>query len=196
MRLHNHFLYLFIFTCLGINQFSFASGTMNDDAVSSVKRVDASSVEQQQLISKAAGLLADYEISAKKLIRNLKNTTSTAEEISKQAKELLLLSEDVIASAQFRLPQCDKYLEKTLALKNNLQKMSHETLEKDYHHDGALPKAPSECYHTKDLFVHPATVIILTRDDPSLNNETKFSINAEITEVLGHTELVRKLIIY
>ena len=30
--------------------------------------------------------------------------------------------------------------------------------EKDYHHDGALPKAPPECYHVKDTFVHPATV--------------------------------------
>ena len=69
-------------------------------------------------------------------------------------------------------------------------------LEKDYHHDGALPKAPGECYHTKDLFVHPATVYVLVRDDPSLANKTKMSINAELTEVLAHTELVRQLVIY
>ncbi len=83
-----------------------------------------------------------------------------------------------------------------MVLKNSLKTISHESLEKDYHHDGALPKAPAECYHTKDLFIHPATVIVLTRDDPSLNDTTKSSINAEISEVLGHTELVRQLVIY
>ena len=106
------------------------------------------------------------------------------------------LSETVIQSAQFRLPQCNDYLTKTLALKEDLENISHETLEKDYHHDGALPEAPGECYHTKDLFVHPATVYVLVRDDPSLVKDTKISINSEITEVLAHTELVRQLVIY
>ena len=94
------------------------------------------------------------------------------------------------------MPQCDEYLAKTLMLKNNLQEISLENLEKDYHHDGALPKAPGECYHTKDLFVHPATVIVLTRDNPVLNEAIKSSIHDEITEVLAHTEIVRQLIIY
>ena len=109
---------------------------------------------------------------------------------------MLSLSEVVIESAQFRLPQCNEYLTKTLAIKTSLEEISHETLEKDYHHDGALPKAPGECYHTKDLFIHPATVYVLVRDDPSLQDTTKSSINAEITEVLAHTELVRRLVIY
>ena len=169
---------------------------MSEDKVSNVNRVDATNEKEQELLSKAAGLLADYEIAAKKLLTNLKNETSKAEEISDQAKELLLLSEEVINSTRFRLPQCDEYLTKTMVLKNSLKTISHESLEKDYHHDGALPKAPAECYHTKDLFIHPATVIILTRDDPSLNDTTKSSINAEISEVLGHTELVRQLVIY
>lgn len=194
MYLNKTFIYSIIFICLGLNQFIFASGTMNEDEVNNVKRVEATSDEEKQRLSKAAGLLANYEIAAKKLIHDLEN--SNTEKTRHQAKELLNLSEEVIASAKFRLPQCEEYLSKTLTLKEHLQTMSHETLEKDYHHDGALPKAPTECYHTKDLFVHPATVIILTRDDPSLSSVTKSSITAEITEVLGHTELVRQLIIY
>lgn len=67
-----------------------------------------------------------------------------------------------------------------MALKDSLSDISHENLEKNYHHDGALPKAPSECYHTKDLFVHPATVFVLTRDDPVVSSETKSSIKAGI----------------
>ncbi|MCH8262381.1 MAG: hypothetical protein IIA77_04945 [Proteobacteria bacterium] len=196
MSISKTFFYTSIFICLGLSQFGYTSSTMSEDKVSNVNRVDTTNEKEQELLSKAAGLLADYEIAAKKLLTTLKNETSKAEEISDQAKELLLLSEEVINSTRFRLPQCDEYLTKTMVLKNSLKTISHESLEKDYHHDGALPKAPAECYHTKDLFIHPATVIILTRDDPSLNDTTKSSINAEISEVLGHTELVRQLVIY
>ncbi len=196
MSISKTFFYISIFICLGLSQFGYTSSTMSEDKVSNVNRVDATNEKEQELLSKAAGLLADYEIAAKKLLTTLKNETSKAEEISDQAKELLLLSEEVINSTRFRLPQCDEYLTKTMVLKNSLKTISHESLEKDYHYDGALPKAPAECYHTKDLFIHPATVIILTRDDPSLNDTTKSSINAEISEVLGHTELVRQLVIY
>lgn len=196
MSISKTFFYISISMCLGLSQFGYASSTMSEDDVSNVNRVEATNEKEQQLLSKAAGLLADYEIAAKKLLTTLKNETSKAEEISDQAKELLLLSEEVINSTRFRLPQCDEYLTKTMVLKNSLKTISHESLEKDYHYDGALPKAPAECYHTKDLFIHPATVIILTRDDPSLNDTTKSSINAEISEVLGHTELVRQLVIY
>ncbi len=196
MYLSKTFLYCSLFTSLGFSQFAAASGPMDDVQISNVARTELINEEDKQRISKAAGLLADYEITAKKLISNLDVETSNASEISNQAEELLQLSEAVITNIKFRLPQCDEYLSKTLTLKNHIQTMSHETLEKDYHHDGALPKAPVECYHTKDLFVHPATVIILTRDDPSLKDVTKASIKAEISEVIGHTELVRQMVIY
>lgn len=177
-------------------QLAMASGTMSEKDISNVKKADVVSEDDKKRLSIAAGLLANYEIAAKKLIGDLDVETSTSESISNQAKELISLSEEVISSAQFRLPQCKEYLEKSLVLKKQLQKISHENLEKDYHHDGALPKAPTECYHTKDLFVHPATVIVLTRDDTTLNEKTKSSINSEITEVLAHIELVRQLVIY
>jgi hypothetical protein len=196
MSLKKTFLYASIFVGLGFSQLSSASGVMTAEDIGNVDRVAAKNEKEQQQLAKAAGLLANYEISANKLLVKLKNEDTTAAEISSKASELLLLSEEVIASASFRLPQCGEYLSKTLALKDSLATISNETLEKDYHHDGALPKAPAECYHTKDLFVHPASVIVLTRDDPSLNDATKSSINAEISEVLAHTEIVRQLVIY
>ena len=175
---------------------SFASGTMSTKDIDNVKKVDVNSEEDKKRLSVTAGLLAQYEFAAKKLIEEINSTQATVENTTTQATDLLRLSEDVISSAQFRLPQCKDYLEKTLVLKDQLNKISHERLEKDFHHDAALPKAPTECYHTKDLFVHPATVIVLTRDDPTLNDATRQSITSEITEVLGHTELVRQLVIY
>lgn len=173
-----------------------ASGTMHEDDIDKVNRIDAKTETDKQRLSIAAGLLADYEISARKLIANLDSETINSDSLNQQATKLLALSETVIDSAQFRLPQCKEYLTKSLALKRLLKTITHEALESDYHHDAALPKAPAECYHTKDLFVHPATVIVLTRDDPTLNETTRTSINNEIAEVLGHLELVRQLVIY
>ena len=193
------YLYYFLFMCLLMSQNLFASSggsSISKEEIKNVSKTDVTDKNHQEKLSKAAALLSDYEIEAKKLLDMLNEDKTSPKVIQNKAKELLNLSEIVIQSAQFRLPQCNDYLTKTLALKENLEKISHETLEKDYHHDGALPEAPGECYHTKDLFVHPATVYVLVRDDPSLIEDTKVSINAEITEVLAHTELVRQLVIY
>ena len=192
----NPLFFMAILSLVITGQTVYASATMTVDEIKNVNRVNVKSEEERQQLSITAGLLAYYEIAAKKLVANLENDAAKLNEINKQAKELLAISENIFDTARFRLPQCDVYLTKTLELKNSLQKISHDTLEKDYHLDGALPKAPGECYHTKDLFVHPATVLVLTRDDPSLSETTKTSINAEIIEVLAHTEYVRQLVIY
>ena len=187
------------FLCLLISQNTFSSdggASMSDKDINNVSKIDVVEKDDKERLSKAASLLTNYEIEAKKLLEMLKTKNINSKTIQNKAKDLLSLSEVVIESAQFRLPQCNEYLTKTLAIKTSLEEISHETLEKDYHHDGALPKAPGECYHTKDLFIHPATVYVLVRDDPSLQDATKSSINAEITEVLAHTELVRRLVIY
>ena len=187
------------FLCLLISQNTFSSdggASMSDKDINNVSKTDVVEKDDKERLSKAASLLTNYEIEAKKLLEMLKTKNINSKTIQNKAKDLLSLSEVVIESAQFRLPQCNEYLTKTLAIKTSLEEISHETLEKDYHHDGALPKAPGECYHTKDLFIHPATVYVLVRDDPSLQDATKSSINAEITEGLAHTELVRRLVIY
>lgn len=196
MRSNLSYIFSFMFIYLLINQNLYASGSMSDDEINNVSKTNVANKNDQERLSKAAALLSNYEIEAKKLLAMLDASELNSEVIQNKAKELLNLSETVIQSAQFRLPQCNDYLTKTLLLKRNLENISHDTLEKDYHHDGALPKASGECYHTKDLFVHPATVYVLVRDDPSLIDKTKSSINAEITEVLAHIELVRQLVIY
>ena len=194
--MRNLLLTILFFGSLGVIQFSQASGSMTIDATKGVSRTEITSDEEREKLSETAGLLANYEFTAKKLVDSLNDKAINAEKINSQANKLLSLSENVIDSARFRLPQCDEYLAKTLALKDSLKTISHDSLEKDYHHDGALPKAPGECYHTKDLFVHPATVIVLTRDDPKLSEQTKGTIQVEITEVLAHAEVVRQLVIY
>lgn len=140
-------------------------------------------------------LLAEYEITARKLLDRLQ-AGAARQEIDQRAGELLRAGEQLSEWARFRLAQCADYLEKTLALKTQLAKITKEAIERDYHHDGALPPAPPACYHVKDAFVHPATVLVLTRDEPALGDATRTAIAAEIREVLGHLEAVRQLIVY
>lgn len=184
-----------ILTFTFIYQPVIASSTMTFEELTGVKKTSIDSDEIRQQLQKSAVLLANYEIEAQKLVRMTENG-SDSETITAQTRQLLDLSEVVIDSARFRLPQCDEYLAKSIAVRDSLNNISHAQLEKDYHHDGALPSAPAECYHAKDLFIHPATVLVLTRDDPALSEETKTAIQREITEVLAHTELVRQLVLY
>ncbi len=195
MRLTCTILFIMLFHFSLINQFVIASSTMSDTQIKGVRRASIDNEDVRQQIQKSAVLLANYEILAKKLVRM---TASGADSVAirSRATELLELSETVIDSARFRLPQCDEYLRKATDLRDVLANISHARLETDYHHDGALPSAPAECYHAKDLFVHPATVLVLTRDDPALKDDTKTSITAEINEVLAHTEIVRQLVLY
>lgn len=167
-----------------------ASGTLSSEQVDAVSKADL----EAEKISLVAGYLAKYEIEAKKLINGLDK--ANLETLNYQSTDLLNLSKSVISSARFRLPQCDAYLNKTMDLAHSINSISLEALERDYHHDGLLPQAPAECYHTKDLFVHPATVLVHTRLNPSLNKHTKEAIEGEIAEVLTHLDLVRQLVVY
>lgn len=185
----------FLLSCL-VSQGGFASKKASGTNLENIERTSVDSAADRERLQLAAVLLANYEIEAGKLVDRLDSKDISGDNIKLDAEKLLSLSEEVIDSARFRLPQCDKYLAMTVTLKDQLQRISHETLEHDYHQDGALPKAPAECYHTKDLFVHPATVIVLTRDDPALTTETRENIKAEINEVLAHTEVVRQLVFY
>lgn len=190
-------LFLFVFSALiGLSTGLSASVPMNEHEVSNVNKVAVTSDQDRERLQETAGFLGYYEIEAKKMLNMLDESETNASVMQLQTEKLMTMSENVIESARFRLPQCEEYLSKSLMLKERLTSISHAELEKDYHLDGALPTAPGECYHTKDLFVHPATVIVLVRDDQSLNKQTRESIRAEISEVLTHMELVRQLVIY
>ena len=180
MKSKKSFVFSLLLICLIMNQISCGSS------------INVANKNDLEKISKATALLEEYAIEAKKLLAMLDESETNSKVIQDKANELLSVSEIILQGAQLKLPKCNDYLTKTLALKESLDNITKETLEKDYHQDDALPEASSECYHTKDLFVHPATVLVLVRDDPDLTSETRLSINAEITEVLAHTEQVRQ----
>ena len=190
----NFVRFIFILIAGLLSVCTYASGKMTESEMDNVEKkalTDADRKNQEQI----AVTLASYEFEATKLV-DLVEEQQTREPIDDQALRLMDLSEIVIDWAKFRLVQCEAYLNKSLELKDQLHEISHDSLESNYHQDGLLPKAPPECYHMKDMFIHPATVLVLTRDDPELNNETRTTIKAEIVEVLAHTEIVRQLVLY
>ena len=172
-----------------------SSSKLSDKDVQAVEKTAIDSDEEEKQRQAIAVMLAEYEIEGRKLLDGLDGNADRTG-IDRQAGALLSSGEKIMDWARFRLKQCDEYLGKALELKAKISDITLEVLEKDYHHDGALPKAPPECYHVKDTFVHPATVLVLTRDDPELGEDTITGIRAEILEVLGHTEVVRQLVIY
>ena len=174
----------------------YASSTkLSETDVQAVEKAEIDSDEEEKQRQAIAVMLAEYEIEGRKLLDGLDDHAGR-NEVDRQAGALLSAGEKIMDWARFRLAQCNEYLGKALELKTKISDITLEVLEKDYHHDGALPKAPPECYHVKDTFVHPATVLVLTRDDPALGEETITGIRAEILEVLGHTEVVRQLVVY
>ena len=172
-----------------------SSTKLSETQAQAVEKSAIDSYEEKKQRQAIAVMLAEYEIEGRKLLDGLDENTDR-DVVDHRASTLLSSGEKIMDWARFRLKQCDEYLEKSLELKEKITDITRETLERDYHHDGALPKAPAECYHIKDTFVHPATVLVLTRDDPALGEETITGIRAEIMEVLGHTEVVRQLIVY
>lgn len=176
--------------------FAHISAVMGDEAdVNAVEKAAIDSTGKQAQLAVIATLLTEYENEGRKLLAELEGRVDR-DAVDERATRLLSSGEKIMTWARFRLAQCDEYLEKSLELKAKLPTISRAVLERDYHHDGILPKAPAECYHVKDTFVHPATALLLTRDDPALGPATIKDIRAEMMEVLSHTEVVRQLIIY
>jgi hypothetical protein len=83
-------------------------------------------------------------------------------------------------------PACKEYLEAIAAVGGSLRDMPLADIETGYHNDGKLPTMPSaDCYHGKDLVVHPATVSAMAKLGLATDEERQ-SAKGEIVEVLGH----------
>lgn len=131
--------------------------------------------------------LAQYAEGLKAAISSIEKKEPPAK-IEKQVKPLYKLSQSIVANYAKRNTDCAEYLGKTLKAADSLPKMSIEQIEKDYHADGALPKAPAHCYHVKDLMVHPATVLILLK---SKDDEIYNKMHNELAELDVHLKLVQ-----
>ena len=113
-----------------------------------------------------------------------------AETILKLANELTQTGLSMLPGLVETYPDCKEYMDAIAAVGETLKDMPLEEIESGYHADGKLPKMPSaDCYHGKDLVVHPATVSALAKAGLS-SPESRQDAKKEIVEVLGHLTAV------
>lgn len=109
-------------------------------------------------------------------------------EVRRDAESLLALGVSLVPGFVERHPQCQAYLEAAIKVQGEWPRLDLASIERDYHHDGALPTPDNAgvCYHMKDLVVHPATVLVLlAQSQPDWPKA-----QAEIAEVIQHAEFV------
>jgi hypothetical protein len=138
--------------------------------------------------SPAAALLDQYGSEAADLASALAEGAET-DRLTSQAEGLVDRAAEIVPAFVGVHPHCAPYLEAALQVRERWPQLDHETMERDYHHDGALPKIENAgfCYHMKDLITHPASVLVLlSQDEPDL-----VQAKAEIDEVLAHMQVVR-----
>ena len=157
--------------------------------------VAAVSISLSALACESGNALSDYIAKAKMLHSNTQQAPSAqlAAQLEHQSLELVESSKKILAQVIQSKPQCADYLNQTLAAADSMLTMDLDVIERDYHQDGALPKAPSECYHAKDLLVHPATAVVLARGE-YFDKSALSSIEHEIQEVLAHAQVTEAVI--
>ncbi|MEC4088455.1 hypothetical protein [Pseudoalteromonas rubra] len=109
-----------------------------------------------------------------------------------RADDLIQQSDVVLDAFKLAYPQCRSYLDAVLRLRVSLAEMSLAALEQDYHGDGKLPELPDPvCYHSKDLVVHPATVLVMAKGGLA-GDDAYLEAELEMVEVMAHIEQVKQ----
>ena len=129
-----------------------------------------------------------YGKEARALIAGIDNK-ATSETIKSLGAALTQTGLAMIPFMTEKYPVCAPYFAALTKATKTFESLSLETIEKDYHQDGKLPKSPDgSCYHGKDLVVHPATVVIMAKAGITTEEQQKAASRNE--EVLAHLSAV------
>lgn len=140
------------------------------------------------LSDKAQQAMMAYEQDGQAFVQALDNGADAAS-LSQQAQTLL--DNAVLVTPEYiRLfPNCDAHLSAALEIRTKWKTLSPDEIESGYHAGEALPPEPtgSNCYHMKDVIVHPATALALLAQD----DIDRKQVRNEIAEVIAHAVAVR-----
>ena len=126
-----------------------------------------------------------YKLETESLVAAIDAGTDAAE-LLEMADQLTRTGMGMLPAMMESHPACQEYLTAIQAVGTTLRDLSIEDIEVGYHADGKLPKMPSpECYHGKDLVVHPATVAALAKAGLA-KPEDRERAKGELVEVLIH----------
>lgn len=137
-------------------------------------------------------MLAKYGNLAERATQDTKFSSFDA--ISKSSAKLVDLAKEILRAFSDNNPACKIYLDTVMSAADSMQQLSLKQIEADYHLDGKLPTLTNgDCYHAKDLLVHPATVVVMdkTLKDTYANRQ---KMTHEIEEVIQHLGLVKQAV--
>ena len=130
-------------------------------------------------------LISDYKKTAASLV-SLNKRNGDSSKIKTLALELIAKAKPIMKNHKTAHPQCGELLDTVMNKAAHMTNINLKAIEADYHDGKALPQSPDECYEAKELIVHPATVVILTKE--KLSKSSREKINDEIEEVLAHID--------
>jgi len=130
--------------------------------------------------------IALYKTKASELVLNIKAKKSFSH-IRTLGNELVALGGNVVAGFKVKDKDCSVYLEKVLEAQPKMMTLNLDEIENQYHEGTALPEIEKDlCITAKELIVHPATVVILSRleDGPKHREQ----MEEELKEVIHHVD--------
>ncbi|EQC51229.1 hypothetical protein [Bacteriovorax sp. DB6_IX] len=160
-------------------------------AVFSLVLVSCSSSHKEEAM-KLNKMVDGYDKEARSLITNNRDKKSN-ELLLKSAKSLISQAGPILLAYSKKYPQCEGFLKGVIDSADKMQALSLHQIEKQYHDGEALPKSDEVCFEAKELIVHPATVVIISKKK-RLKKGDRRQINDEISEVLGHLEMFKESI--
>lgn len=139
--------------------------------------------------AKSDDMLLKYGKVAESTVKEI--MTASFDDISKSSTELVDLAKGILLAFSEHHSACKVYLGAVMAAADSMQEITLEEIEADYHADGKLPALTSgDCYHAKDLLVHPATVVVMAKTLKDTKANRKHMAH-EIEEVIVHLSLVK-----
>ena len=144
-----------------------------------------------EISTKAMQTFSQYKENAINLVSLIEDKASDKDIIA-QSANLVNQSQTIISAFKEKFPQCEEYLTAVSAAAKIIPSLPLEAIETDYHADGKLPKLPdANCYHAKDLLVHPATVQAIASIGIT-TPEQREDAKGEIVEVIEHFSQVEQ----
>ncbi|WP_420590877.1 hypothetical protein [Bacterioplanoides sp.] len=133
--------------------------------------------------AQADNALQTYQQQAKTLLTTLENKGKNIEAAS---AELVNTSLPIVDQFIVKYPECSEYLGALKKAASVIPTLPLEEIESGYHADGKLPPLKNaQCYHAKDLLVHPATVQAMAKIGIKTDEQWE-SAEHEIEEVIEH----------
>lgn len=153
--------------------------------ISAVIALSACSMTKNQESQSPEALFATYKDNAQQLVSLISEQGNDAK-VEKYSATLVQVSQPILKAFIKKFPQCDEYLTAVSKAADIIPTLPLSEIESGYHADGKLPQlTDANCYHAKDLLVHPATVQAMAVIGIKTDKQRE-QAKHEVEEVLTH----------